>query len=75
MSDLLSVEEAALLVGVKATTIQSWRKRGVLKPRMRGPHGALLYRASDVLWAERITRQADPARRRQRKIAREASRA
>jgi DNA-binding transcriptional MerR regulator len=72
--NLLNRYEAALLVGVDPNTIQTWRQRGLLVPRMRGPHGVLLYRPSDVLWAERSTRRKDPARRRARRLAREASR-
>jgi len=71
---LLTRDEAALLVGVAPKTIQTWRDRGVLKPRARGSHGVLLYRASDVLWAERVTRRADPTRRRARRLATEAAR-
>jgi excisionase family DNA binding protein len=60
---MLTVHEAARLVGVPVETIRTWQKRGVLKPALRHPRLGYLYFYAEVLAAEKVTRNADPTRR------------
>lgn len=60
LTALLTSTEAATLAGVAASTIYTWKDRGILEPaKMR--NGRPLYRVLDVARAERATR--DRARR------------
>jgi len=58
LGTLISATEAAILTGRAPSTIRSWVRRGHLKPAHHR-HGLVLYRAGDVLTAERQTRHRD----------------
>lgn len=73
--NLVTMREAATLVGVNVEAVRMWKRRGLLKPRARDNRtGTLYYDPADVLRAESVSRSNDPTRRRARQIALEASR-
>ncbi len=56
MSDLISLKEAALILGVHPSTVRVWTNKGIL-PSFRTPGGHRRYRRTDVeLWAEHARR-------------------
>ncbi len=56
MNDLISLKEAALILGVHPNTVRVWTNKGIL-PAFRTPGGHRRYRRSDVeLWAEHARR-------------------
>lgn len=60
---LLTIREAAELVGVKPWTIRKWVTRGRLEPFDHGDrHGGARFLESAVYAAERCTRHANPSR-------------
>lgn len=61
LGTLITTTEAAILTGRQPATIRSWTRRGHLKPA-HARHGRILYRAGDVLTAERETRRRNPRR-------------
>jgi DNA-binding transcriptional MerR regulator len=74
---LITAKQAAKLTHVPVGTVESWRRRGLLKPAMRAEHlrgNPHLYSPKDVLLAERDARRRDPTRRRATKLAETVSR-
>jgi excisionase family DNA binding protein len=47
--DLLTPREAAMLLGVRTTTLARWARDGLLKPAVRTPGGHRRYRRGEVL--------------------------
>ncbi|GAB3952405.1 hypothetical protein GCM10029976_090540 [Kribbella albertanoniae] len=75
---LVTAQQAAALVKVSVSTVNSWRQRGLLKPVRRAENARgkpFLYRPIDVFAAERAARRNDPTRRRARRLADDLSRA
>jgi phage terminase Nu1 subunit (DNA packaging protein) len=69
---LVTTRQAAALAKVSVGTVDSWRRRGLLKPVRRAINirgKPWLYRPAEVLIAEREARRRDPTRRRQTQLA------
>jgi DNA-binding transcriptional MerR regulator len=73
---LLPTAQAGQSVGVAASTIRTWRQRGVLAPRGLDERGRPLYHRDDVTAADLLVRQRglsasgiDPRRLRHRAVA------
>ena len=68
----VTAQEAAHLAGVPLGTLRNWRRHGHLTPASfkRGPtgHRVPLYDMHEVWAVEKATREADPAKRRQRAV-------
>lgn len=76
MSNLITTRQAATLARVSVSTIDHWRRRGLVTPVRRADNvrgKPLLYRPADILAVESRTRRGDPARRRARRLAREVA--
>lgn len=52
-----TVAEAAELAQVTTDAVHKWRRRGLLKDAGRDRHGRVLLRSTDVIRAEKATRQ------------------
>jgi DNA-binding transcriptional MerR regulator len=48
MNKLLTMGQAAKMIGVVRTTLLRWEKRGRFKPRMRTPLGHRRYALEDI---------------------------
>lgn len=55
--DLWTIAEAAQLAQVTTDAVHKWRRRGLLDDAGRDHKGRVLVRATDVIRAEKATRQ------------------
>lgn len=55
--DFWTVAEAAELAQVSTDAVHKWRRRGLLKDAGRDRRGRVLLRATDVIRAEKSTRE------------------
>jgi MerR family transcriptional regulator, copper efflux regulator len=61
IEDYLQIKEAALFLGVTATTLRNWDKRGILSPHRHPINKYRLYKREDL---EEILRKIDATKAR-----------